>query len=134
MKTKPLKLRNLEQLSKKQQVELEAAFNESEPTFNASLEMQTSEIDLETLQTMIETGVTQKRIGNLLEQARTHVKLSGRETARRVKVNHSWIRRLENADTNLELSSIVRVAHALGFEISLKLEARDDGRVLEAKL
>ncbi len=139
MKSKTLngvKLRNLEQLSADQQAELEAALNESEPVFtDSTLNLKPNpEISLAQLQQTIETEVAKRRMGALLQEARLQANLSGRATAKRLSMNHSRLRKLEASDTNLEVSSFVRVAHELEFDVTIRLESRSNGKILETKL
>jgi ribosome-binding protein aMBF1 (putative translation factor) len=139
MKTKasPLngvKLRNLEQLSSEQQAELEQAFNEPEPVFMATTQDLNPEISVAELRQTIETEVAKRRMGALLQEARIQAKLSGRATAKRLNMNHARLRKLEAADTNLEVGSFVRVAHELEFDVTIRLESRSGGKVLETKL
>lgn len=139
MKSKTLngvKLRNLEQLSADQQAELEAALNESEPVFTDSTlnSKPNPEISLAQLQQTIETEVAKRRMGALLQEARLQANLSGRATAKRLSMNHSRLRKLEASDTNLEVSSFVRVAHELEFDVTIRLESRSNGKILETKL
>jgi ribosome-binding protein aMBF1 (putative translation factor) len=126
-------MRNLEQLSPAQQAQLEAALNQPSPRVRKVASSETIETSLEALQEAIQTGVTQKRIGILLQQARQQAQLSGRKTAKKLRMNHAQLRKLENSDTNLEVSSLVRVAHELEFDVTIRLEPRQAGVTLEAK-
>jgi ribosome-binding protein aMBF1 (putative translation factor) len=126
-------MRNLEQLSPDQQAQLEAALNQPSPRVRKVAPLDTIETSLEALQEAIQKGTTQKRIGMLLQQARQQAQLSGRKTARNLKMNPAQLRKLENSDTNLEVSSLVRVAHELEFDVTIRLEPRQAGVVLEAK-
>ncbi len=127
-------LRNLEQLSAEQQAKLEAALNKPSRRSQTKTPPDTIETSIETLQQAIEKGVTQKRIGTLLKQARQQVQQSGRKTAQRLNMNHAQLRKLEESDTNLEVTSLVRVAHELEFDVTIRLEPRRNGTVLETKL
>ena len=129
-------LRDLEQLSAVQQAEPEAALNEAPPTFAASAPDSQSipEISVSELRHAVDAGVLQKRIGALLTQARAQAQLSGRRTAQRLKMNPAQLRKLEASDTNLEVSSLVRVAHELEFDVTIRLEPRGSGAVIETKL
>ena len=128
-----LVLRNLDQLSTEQQTALEIALNEPSKRTQKTAP-QTRATSLEELQQAISQGVMQKRIGTLLQQARRQAQLSGRTTAKRLKMNPAQLRKLEEADINLEVSSLVRVAHELEFDVTIRLEPRKSGNVLEAKL
>lgn len=139
MKTKTstlngVKLRNLEQLSLEQQSELEQALSESEPVFTAATQDLNPEIGVAELRQTIETEVAKRRMGALLQEARNQANLSGRATAKRLNMNHARLRKLEAADTNLEVGSFVRVAHELEFDVTIRLESRSGGKVLETKL
>jgi hypothetical protein len=129
-----VKLRNLEQLSPAQQAELEQALTESEPVFTTQIPDSNPEISLTQLRQTIDNEVTQRRMGALLEQARLQANLSGRATAKRLSMNHVRLRKLEASDTNLEVGSFVRVAHELEFDVTIRLEKRNSGLVLETKL
>ena len=126
-------MRNLEQLSPEQQAQLEAALNQKSPRVAKLPPSETVETSMKALQEAIESGVTQKRIGLLLEQARQQAGLSGRKSAKRLKMNHAQLRKLEQSDTNLEVASLVRVAHELEFDVTIRLEPRQPGVVLEVK-
>ena len=128
-----LALRNLDQLSTEQQTALEIALNEPNKRTRKTAP-QTTATSLEELQQAISQGVMQKRIGTLLQQARRQAQLSGHTTAKRLKMNPAQLRKLEEADINLEVSSLVRVAHELEFDVTIRLEPRKSGNVLEAKL
>jgi uncharacterized membrane protein YccC len=129
-----VKLRNLEQLSPAQQAELEQALAESEPIYTSQTAVSNPEISLAELRETIDSEVTKRRMGALLEQARLQANLSGRATAKRLSMNHARLRKLEAADTNLEVGSFVRVAHELEFDVTIRLEKRNSGLVLETKL
>lgn len=129
-----VKLRNLEHLNSEQQAELEQALMQSDPVFTASTQDLNPEIGVAELRQTIETEVTQRRMGALLQEARNQAKLSGRATAKRLNMNHARLRKLEAADTNLEVGSFVRVAHELEFDVTIRLESRSGGKVLETKL
>lgn len=128
-----LAMRNLEQLSPEQQAQLEAALNQKSPRVAKLPPPETVETSIKALEKAIQTGVTQKRIGMLLQQARQQAGLSGRTSAKRLKMNHAQLRKLEQSDTNLEIASLVRVAHELEFDVTIRLEPRQAGVVLEAK-
>lgn len=129
-----VKLRNFEQFSATQQAELEQALSESEPIFNTQTTASNFEISLTELRETIDREVTQRRMGALLQEARLQTNLSGRATAKRLNMNHASLRKLEAADTNLEVGSVVRVAHELEFDVTIRLESRSGGKVLETKL
>jgi hypothetical protein len=92
--------------------------------------VETIETSLEQLQEAIAQGVLQKRIGALLKQTGK----SGRSTAKGLKMNHAQLRKLEAADINLEVSSLVRVAHELEFDVTIRLEPRKSGEIIETRL
>ncbi len=43
------------------------------------------------------------------------------------------MQKLEQSDTNPEVASLVRVAHELEFDVTIRLKPRQAGVVLEAK-
>ncbi|MEY4531890.1 MAG: hypothetical protein RLZZ156_2611 [Deinococcota bacterium] len=127
-------VRNFEKLSPEQQQALEAALLKPSPRLKKQISQDITQTSLEELQAAVQQGVLQKRIGALLKQAREQAQLSGRTTAKRLKMNHAQLRKLEESDINLEVSSLVRVAHELEFDVTIRLEPRQHGNVLEAKL
>jgi ribosome-binding protein aMBF1 (putative translation factor) len=126
-------MRSLEQLSPEQLAKLEAALTQKSPRVAQLAPPETVETSIEGLNEAIQKGVTQKRIGMLLQQAREQAGLSGRTSAKRLKMNHAQLRKFEQSDTNVEISSLVRVAHELEFDVTIRLEPRQEGVVLEAK-
>jgi len=68
-----------------------------------------------------ETGYEKFKIGILLRQAREASGLSQEELARRLRTKKSAISRIENHAEDIKLSTIERVACALGKKLLIEL-------------
>lgn len=66
-------------------------------------------------------GYEQFRIGVLLKQARETVGLTQEELARRLKTKKTAISRIENHAEDIKLSTLEKVAHALGKRLEVKI-------------
>ncbi|MGL4610461.1 MAG: helix-turn-helix domain-containing protein [Trueperaceae bacterium] len=97
------------------------------------VEVQTVEINPTELVAMLEREVQSERVGELLKQARETQGVTLRELARRMNVKHPTIVNFEKA-SSVELSTVARVAEALGYEVWLELSPKQGGEMLSAKL
>lgn len=61
-------------------------------------------------------------IGTLVREARRRAGISQSELARRLKVPRSAVCRLENRAVNVRLSTLARIAEALGFKLAIRIE------------
>jgi HTH-type transcriptional regulator/antitoxin HipB len=68
-----------------------------------------------------ESGYQEFKIGVLLRQARQQAGVTQEALARRTKTKKSAISRLENHAEDVRLSTIKRVAHALGKSLRIEL-------------
>jgi len=68
-----------------------------------------------------ESGYQEFKVGALLRQARQHAGITQEALAQRTKTKKSAISRLENHAEDVRLSTIERVAHALGKNLVIKL-------------
>jgi ribosome-binding protein aMBF1 (putative translation factor) len=68
-----------------------------------------------------ESGYQEFRVGVLLRQAREQAGITQEDLARRTKTRKSAISRLENHAEDVRLSTIERVAHALGRNLIIQL-------------
>jgi ribosome-binding protein aMBF1 (putative translation factor) len=68
-----------------------------------------------------ESGYQELKMGVLLRQARQHAGITQEDLARRTKTKKSAISRLENHAEDVRLSTIKRVAHALGKNLVIQL-------------
>ena len=68
-----------------------------------------------------ESGYQEFKVGILLRQARQQAGITQEDLARRTKTKKSAISRLENHAEDVRLSTIERVAHALGKSLVIKL-------------
>ena len=66
-------------------------------------------------------GYREFKIGVLLRQARERAGITQEDLARRTKTRKSSISRLENHAEDVRLSTIERVAHALGKNLVIQL-------------
>jgi len=69
-----------------------------------------------------EEGYEQFRIGVLLRQARETAGLTQEELARRLKTRKTAISRIENHAEDIKLSTLERVAAALGRQLQIILQ------------
>ncbi len=69
----------------------------------------------------LESGYQEFKVGILLRQARQKAGITQGDLARRTKTKKSAISRLENHAEDVRLSTIERVAHALGKSLVIKL-------------
>ncbi len=96
-------------------------------------EVQTVEMKPNELVVLLEREVQAERVGELLKQARETQGVTLRELAKRMKVKHPTIVNFEKA-SSVELSTVARVAEALGYEVWLELAPKQGGDMLSAKL
>jgi ribosome-binding protein aMBF1 (putative translation factor) len=96
-------------------------------------EVQTVEMNPRELVATLAREVQTERVGELLKQARQTQGVTLRELARRMKVKHPTIVNFEKA-SSVELSTVARVAEALGYEVWLELAPKQGGDMLSAKL
>ncbi len=68
-----------------------------------------------------ENGYQELKVGVLLRQARENAGITQEDLARRTKTAKSAISRLENHAEDVRLSTIERVAHALGRSLVIQL-------------
>jgi ribosome-binding protein aMBF1 (putative translation factor) len=95
--------------------------------------VQTVEMNPKQLVEALEKEVQAETVGELLKQARRTQGVTLRELAKRMKVQHPTIVNFEKA-TSVELSTVARVAEALGYEVWLELAPKQGGEMLSAKL
>lgn len=69
----------------------------------------------------LESGYQELKVGVLLRQARENAGITQEDLARRTKTAKSAISRLENHAEDVRLSTIERVAHALGKNLVIQL-------------
>jgi ribosome-binding protein aMBF1 (putative translation factor) len=75
-----------------------------------------------------------EKVGAMLAEARQAQGLNQREAAKRMKRNHSRIAALEHPKPEVALLSFVQYAEALGYSVTLKLEADDGRKTLESRI
>ena len=68
-----------------------------------------------------ESGYQEFKVGVLLRQARERAGITQEDLAQRTKTRKSAISRLENHAEDVRLSTIKRVAHALGKNVVIQL-------------
>jgi ribosome-binding protein aMBF1 (putative translation factor) len=69
----------------------------------------------------LEEGYEQFRIGVMLRQAREEAGLTQEELARRLKTKKTAISRIENHAEDIKLSTLERVAGALGKRVQISI-------------
>jgi ribosome-binding protein aMBF1 (putative translation factor) len=65
-----------------------------------------------------------ENIGEMLKQARLQSGLTGTELASRLGLSKVRISQLERVGSDVEVSTLARVAHALGYDLQLQLVKR----------
>lgn len=95
--------------------------------------VQTIEMNPEQLINALAQEIQAETVGELLKQARQSQGVTLRELAKRMKVKHPTIVNFEKADS-VELSTVARVAEALGYDVWLELAPKQGGEMLSAKL
>jgi len=66
-------------------------------------------------------GYEQFKIGVILKQARETAGLTQEELAHRIKTKKTAISRIENHSEDIKLSTLEKVAHALGKKLEVKI-------------
>jgi DNA-binding phage protein len=82
----------------------------------------------------IETAIRLRNVGEMLHNARKIRKRTLESVAKGAGLSKSRISQLEHATGNLELSTITKVAHELGFTVKVSLESLQEPRTLETNL
>lgn len=84
----------------------------------------------EEFKAMLEDALLTKSVGEAIERARKDKNLTPEEVGQRVGVSRMRISQLEKAE-NIELSTLVRVASAMGYKVQIALQS-EDGKVIVA--
>jgi transcriptional regulator with XRE-family HTH domain len=84
------------------------------------------------LQNALSDAVLAENIGEMLRQARVKSGLTGTELAARLGLSKARVSQLERVGLDIEVSTLVRVADALGCELHLELVQRADRASREA--
>ena len=82
----------------------------------------------------IETALQLRNVGEMLHNARKIRKRTLESVAKGAGLSKSRISQLEHATGNLELSTITKVAHELGFTVKVSLESLQEPQILETNL
>jgi DNA-binding phage protein len=77
-------------------------------------------------------AVVADTVGELIAKARKETGRSLRAVGAAVGVSHGRVRELEQS-SNVEISTLVRVAGAMGYGVKIVLEPNDEGRDREAR-
>jgi len=59
--------------------------------------------------------------GDILRDRRKQLKITQKELAERIGKEQSYIARVEKGETDIQMSSFLRIAHALGIEFTPKV-------------
>jgi DNA-directed RNA polymerase specialized sigma subunit len=89
------------------------------------------EVSFEEFKAMLEEAIVVKNVTKALEQARKEKNLTLEEVGRRVGVSRARIKQLETSE-NIEISTLVRVASAMGYKVQIVLTS-EDGKVFIAR-
>jgi ribosome-binding protein aMBF1 (putative translation factor) len=87
-----------------------------------------TEFSVSDLQNGLSDALLAESIGEMLRQARVKSGLTGTELATRLGLSKVRVSQLERVGLDIEVSTLVRVADALGYELRLELVQRQ-GRV-----
>ncbi len=79
----------------------------------------------------LEEAIVVKHVTEALEQARKEKNLTLEEVGQRVGVSRARIKQLETSE-NIEVSTLVRVASAMGYKVQIALTS-EDGKVILAQ-
>ncbi len=83
---------------------------------------------LEATKTIIEEAILAQSVSEMLSRARAESELSLQEAGNELGVTRGRIFQLEQPDANLELKTLVRYAHSLGYDLELRLEPKEVGK------
>jgi ribosome-binding protein aMBF1 (putative translation factor) len=84
-------------------------------------------LSFKTLQADLDKALITQNVGQALEQARKDTALTMQALGERMGISRGRISHLEQSD-NIELSTLVRAARAMGYRVELKLVHEDSGR------
>jgi ribosome-binding protein aMBF1 (putative translation factor) len=76
------------------------------------------------LEQRLQTELLDHNIGEMLRQARQKNGLTGAELAKRLGISKVRVSQLERVGSKVEVSTLVRVANALGYDLQVKLVER----------
>ena len=93
-----------------------------------------TDLSIEDLDILELEALTAKRTGDLLQTARKSRHLTQKQLAVKLGRTQSRVATLERPGNEIALSSVVRFAHALGYNVTMKLEPKEGGVALETKL
>lgn len=85
------------------------------------------------LQAIFHEALLEQTLGQALQDARKHRGLSGSELARRLSVTPMRVHQLERVQGNVEMQTLVRVANALEYDLTLTLTPREGGQSIQVK-
>jgi HTH-type transcriptional regulator / antitoxin HipB len=83
-----------------------------------------TEFTVSDLQQGLSDALLTENIGEMLKQARLNSGLTGTELATRLGLSKVRISQLERIGSDVEVSTLARVAHALGYDLQLQLVKR----------
>jgi DNA-binding XRE family transcriptional regulator len=78
---------------------------------------------------MLEEAIVVKHVTEALEQARKEKNLTLEEVGQRIGVSRARIKQLETSE-NIEVSTLVRVASAMGYKVQIALTSEDEKVIL----
>jgi ribosome-binding protein aMBF1 (putative translation factor) len=78
---------------------------------------------------MLEEAIVVKDVTEALERARKEKNLTLEEVGQRVGVSRARIKQLETSE-NIEVSTLVRVASAMGYKVQIALTSEDEKVIL----
>ncbi len=112
-----------------------ALLNEPTPNYKSGNNGKKKGLDtthtIEDIKNILRQGLMEQ-VGTLLAEARKTQQLSLKEVAARTGVKHPRVVQLEHGG-NLELLTLARFAHALGYELEISLRPHGKGKVLRVK-
>jgi len=94
------------------------------PALRAMLEPWT----LERTRTVLEEAYIARSVSEMLSRARAQSDLSLQQAGDEMGVSRGRVFQLEQPDANLELKTLVRYAHTLGYDLELHLEPKEPNK------
>ena len=91
-------------------------------------------VTAEEIRARVAEAAVERALGDALERARASRGLSLAQVASRLGVSAPRVFQIEHAESNLELSTLLRYAGALGYDVTLTLTPSDgDGEPIHAR-
>ena len=109
--------------------DLNSSVRESDPALETA-----SSLSPERLEGTVDEALLERRLSDVLREARVSQGLTGTEAGALLGVGRSRISRIEHEADRLELGNLIRYAAALGYGVRLELVPEAGGEALVARL